>query len=559
MKPRKQPDQEHRTQPVAIHSEKKTARSGSRAKGTATKQEASRKKGNSQALDLAGITTSIPVATGRAAKCRILVIGVGGQGGNAAKYVMAKNLAQVTCIAINTDVQDLEKVPNMIAQVIGRTTTRSQGAGCRPDLGRSAFLEQREEIRNMLLEYRNDPDSDQFTTIAFILAGMGGGTGTGAAPELALLLRELLIPAIAVVTVPSVLDGPRKVENTEQGLLNLYNAATAIMLVSNGNVVREYSDEPEEVAFEKVDTFIAEAIDCFVQIIVTTPRRNVDLHDVLYNAFGFDFGTFQNFDPEDPNRQYPKAQMVVIGIGRIDVREEPEVPMTEKVKQAIDKAVFSRLLPRNDIEGAKYATPYCLRPKGMDLPTICDRVAKRHLNSLTKEAVHFIEGGGPLEGMEEGFMQMIVIISQFPEELTPMSVFRDLCEREREEEEEEQRRIAKATGSRSARGWDGRSSTGFSSKPDISLPQQVFATERRPAGKNRAAAKSTAPVQDSTQPTLFNQDCMVGNANHVQHHDKTASQHAELGESAADRQYAAEVEIEAERFSLDRFRDLTLR
>ena len=251
--------------------------------------------------------------------------------------------------------------------------------------------------------------------------------------------------------------------------------------------------------------------------------------------------------------------MVVIGIGRVDVREDPELPMTEKVKQAIDKAVFSRLLPRNDIEGAKYATPYCLRPKGMDLPTICDRVAKRHLNSLTKEAVHFIEGGGPLEGMEEGFMQMIVIISQFPEELTPMSVFRDLCERERIEEEEEQRRIAKAAGARTANTWDGRSSAGFSSKPDISLQQQVFAAERRSPSKSRAAAKSTAPVQDSSQPTLFSQDCMVGNANRTQHHDKTASQHAELGESVADRQYAAEVEIEAERFSLDRYRDLTIR
>ena len=87
----------------------------------------------------------------------------------------------------------------------------------------------------------------------------------------------------------------------------------------------------------------------------------------------------------------------------------------------------------------------------------------------------------------------------------------------------------------------------------------MFAAERRSASKSRAAAKSTAPVQDSTQPTLFNQDCMVGNANRTQHHDKTASQHAELGESVADRQYAAEVEIEAERFSLDRYRDLTIR
>ncbi len=205
-------------------------------------------------------------ATGSIAK--IMIVGVGGGGGNAVNSMVKAGITNVEFLALNTDQQALSKISaNKMA--IGEKLTRGLGAGADPEIGKAAALESKEAIQQAL----------QGVDLLFIAAGMGGGTGTGAAPIVAQIARELEILTIAVVTKPFNFEGTRRMKNAELGIENLKGNVDALVIVQNEKLNREKNFSIKD-AFTKADEILQQGIRGITDIVVQDGRINLDLADV---------------------------------------------------------------------------------------------------------------------------------------------------------------------------------------------------------------------------------------------------------------------------------------
>lgn len=156
-------------------------------------------------------------------KARILVVGVGGAGGNALNRMIVDNLTGVEFIAINTDAQDLEENNSQTKIQIGRELTKGLGAGANSEVGRKA-VEENDEVLTKTLS-----DAD----LVFITAGMGGGTGTGAAPEIARIARESGALTVSIVTKPFKFEGPKRTERADEGIAELKKNSDTLLVIPN--------------------------------------------------------------------------------------------------------------------------------------------------------------------------------------------------------------------------------------------------------------------------------------------------------------------------------------
>ena len=204
-------------------------------------------------------------------KSIIKVIGVGGGGSNAVKHMHKQGIKDVEFIICNTDKQALESstVPNKLQ--IGADLTEGLGAGAKPERGRQAALESKEDIRNLL---------NQGTKMLFITAGMGGGTGTGAAPVIAQVAQELGILTVGIVTAPFVFEGKRKREQAEQGIRELSEHCDTVLVILNDKLPQIYGNLTMSAAFAKADTVLTTAAKSIAEIITVTSDVNVDFEDV---------------------------------------------------------------------------------------------------------------------------------------------------------------------------------------------------------------------------------------------------------------------------------------
>ena len=204
-------------------------------------------------------------------KSIIKVIGVGGGGSNAVKHMHKQGIKDVEFIICNTDKQALESstVPNKLQ--IGADLTEGLGAGAKPERGRQAALESKEDIRNLL---------NQGTKMLFITAGMGGGTGTGAAPVIAQVAQELGILTVGIVTAPFVFEGKRKREQAEQGIRELSEHCDTVLVILNDKLRQLYGNLAMGAAFAKADTVLTTAAKSIAEIITVTSDVNVDFEDV---------------------------------------------------------------------------------------------------------------------------------------------------------------------------------------------------------------------------------------------------------------------------------------
>lgn len=203
---------------------------------------------------------------------RVKVFGVGGGGGNAITR-MAQHLNQrsIELIAINTDMQDLEKCTVRKKVHIGKNLTRGLGTGMNPELGRQAAEENRSEI----VEGAKGAD------LVFITAGLGGGTGSGAAPVVAEIAKEAGALTVAIVTKPFTFEGTQRSRVAEEALMRLRERVDALIVVPNDrvfNVIKK--DTPSWRAFEKIDEILRDAIWGITELITTTGMINVDFSDV---------------------------------------------------------------------------------------------------------------------------------------------------------------------------------------------------------------------------------------------------------------------------------------
>lgn len=204
--------------------------------------------------------------TGSIAK--IMIVGVGGGGGNAVNAMIKAGINNVEFMAMNTDQQALSKITAK-KMAIGEKLTKGLGAGANPEIGKAAALESKEAIQNAL----------QGVDLLFIAAGMGGGTGTGAAPVVAQIARELEILTIAVVTKPFNFEGTRRMKNAELGIENLKGNVDALVIVQNEKLNREKNFSIMD-AFTKADEILLQGIRGITDIVVQDGRINLDLADV---------------------------------------------------------------------------------------------------------------------------------------------------------------------------------------------------------------------------------------------------------------------------------------
>jgi cell division protein FtsZ len=204
-------------------------------------------------------------------KSIIKVIGVGGGGSNAVKHMHKQGIKDVEFIICNTDHQALQSstVPNKLQ--IGVDLTEGLGAGAKPERGRQAAIESKEQIRDLL---------NHGTKMLFITAGMGGGTGTGAAPVIAQVAQELGILTVGIVTAPFMFEGKKKRQQAEEGIKALSEHCDTVLVILNDKLPQIYGNLTMGAAFAKADTVLTTAAKSIAEIITVTADVNVDFEDV---------------------------------------------------------------------------------------------------------------------------------------------------------------------------------------------------------------------------------------------------------------------------------------
>lgn len=201
----------------------------------------------------------------------IKVIGVGGGGGNAVNHMYNEGIHDVSFALCNTDNQALHESPVGVRVQLGRRTTEGLGAGNRPEVAKAAAEESMSDIQDLL----NDG-----TKMVFITAGMGGGTGTGAAPVVARIAKDMAILTVGIVTIPFVFEGRKKIIQALKGVEEIAKNVDALLVINNERLIDIYSDLTIPNAFAKADDTLAIAAKGIAEIITVHGHINLDFADV---------------------------------------------------------------------------------------------------------------------------------------------------------------------------------------------------------------------------------------------------------------------------------------
>ncbi len=204
-------------------------------------------------------------------KSIIKVIGVGGGGSNAVNHMYNLGIKDVEFVVVNTDAQALKSSPVPLKLQIGTTLTEGLGAGANPEKGKNAALESKEEIRELLADN---------TRMVFITAGMGGGTGTGAAPVIAKIAKDMDILTVGIVTAPFVFEGRKKMLSAQNGIDTLRANCDTVLVILNDKLRDIYGNLPIRQAFGKADNILTTAAKSIAEIITVHQEVNVDFEDV---------------------------------------------------------------------------------------------------------------------------------------------------------------------------------------------------------------------------------------------------------------------------------------
>ncbi|MEN8227064.1 MAG: cell division protein FtsZ [Bacteroidota bacterium] len=246
----------------------------------------------------------------------IKVIGVGGGGSNAVNHMYRKGIKDVNFVVCNTDAQALHNSPVAVKLQLGDALTEGKGAGSKADIGREAAMESIDRIKEVL---------SSNTNMVFITAGMGGGTGTGAAPVIASVAREMGILTVAIVTIPFRFEGPERVNQAIEGINELKDHVDSLLVINNEKLREIYGNLKVSNAFEKADDVLAIAAKGIAEIITVHGYINVDFADV---------------------------QTVMHNSG-VAIMGSATASGENRAQQAIADALTSPLLNNNDIHGSR--------------------------------------------------------------------------------------------------------------------------------------------------------------------------------------------------------------
>lgn len=247
----------------------------------------------------------------------IKVIGVGGGGSNAVNHMFKQGIKGVDFIVCNTDKQALSKSPVSHKVQLGNSLTRGLGAGAKPEVGRDSALESIDEIKNILKDN---------TEMVFITAGLGGGTGTGAAPVIASIAKELGILTVGIVTIPFSFEGKKRREQAEKGLEEMKKYVDTLIVIGNDKLREIYGSLKMTEAFAHADNVLTSAAKSIAEIISLHMHVNVDFNDV-------------------------KTVMQDSGVA---IMGSAIASGEKRAIRAVEQALVSPLLNDNDISGARH-------------------------------------------------------------------------------------------------------------------------------------------------------------------------------------------------------------
>lgn len=246
----------------------------------------------------------------------IKVFGVGGGGSNAVNHMFRKGIKDVNFVVCNTDAQALNNSPVAVKIQLGDSLTQGRGAGSKPDIGRQAALESLDTIKELL---------EGNTSMVFITAGMGGGTGTGAAPVIAQAAKDMGILTIGIVTIPFGFEGPERINHAIRGINELKDHVDSLLVINNEKLREVYGNLKFSETFEKADDVLATAAKSIAEIITVHGYINVDFADV----------------------------QTVMTDSDVAIMGSAKAGGEDRSLRAIEAALTSPLLNNNDIAGAK--------------------------------------------------------------------------------------------------------------------------------------------------------------------------------------------------------------
>ena len=337
----------------------------------------------------------------------IKVIGVGGGGGNAVNYMYSLGIDGVDFIVCNTDSQALAQspIPNKIQ--LGPHLTQGLGAGANPEIGKQAGEESIDDIAKILKVN---------TRMAFITAGMGGGTGTGGAPIVAKVCRDLGILTVGIVTTPFTYEGRKRLNQAQEGITRMREHVDTILIISNDKLRQQFGNLPFTQAFAKADNVLATAAKCITDLITVDGKVNLDFNDV----------------------------QTVMKSGGVAILGSAIATGEDRARKAVEEALSSPLLNDSEIEGAKWILLNVTSASGDHEHTLDElEIIQGYVQEQAGNTCDIILGMGHDPNLGENISVTIIatgfhhqeIVAQFPEkkkEEEPVKVVVELGQKDTE-------------------------------------------------------------------------------------------------------------------------------
>ncbi len=321
---------------------------------------------------------NVPFGFSKNRSAAIKVIGVGGGGSNALSYMFEQGITGVDFIACNTDAQALNNNPVPVKIQLGASITEGLGAGADPEIGEKAALESLEEIKSIL---------DSNTKMTFITAGMGGGTGTGAAPIIAGISKEKGILTVGIVTIPFHFEGKMRLQQAQKGIEALRKNVDSLIVINNDKLRELYGNLGFKAGFAKADEVLTTAAKGIAEVITHHYKQNIDLRDT---------------------RTVLKESGTAVMGSAISVGEN-------RAKDAVGQALDSPLLNDNKITGAKNVL--LLIVSGRIEITIDEiGIISDYIQAEAGNNANIIMGIGEDESLEES-ISVTIVATGFPTEV----------------------------------------------------------------------------------------------------------------------------------------------
>lgn len=319
----------------------------------------------------------IDVVKPGAIKKVIKVIGVGGGGGNAVNHMYNENIHNVSFAVCNADIQDLENSPIATRIQLGKDLTEGLGCGAKPEIGRQAAIESTEEIKELL--------SDG-TKMVFITAGMGGGTGTGAAPMVAKIAKDMGLLTIGIVTIPFEFELGSRIKKAIQGVVDMKQYVDALLVINNEKLITLYPEMTLDAAFYKADEVLSESAKGIAEMITKHGEIiNVDYADV--RTILMDSG----------------VAIMNTGMGMGENR----------VKDAIEEALHTPLLKSKDITKATRLLMYVYTSKEHKLTMVEMKQISSFVKTINKDQEELMIWGGTYDDNLEASLKITIIATGF--------------------------------------------------------------------------------------------------------------------------------------------------